>query len=260
MAFQFIHIETYGRTAAKKKTGGHSIDSIVKEAERVEGNCPHIENPQRPRVVFGITPSEAGLIASQRADRALDAMGRRMRSDAPCLLAGVATYPDTVDECKSEAEKAADYKKWERSTIEFLQQEYGDCLKSVIRHVDEKHPHIHFYVVPELTENNKLDLEGIHIGRRLSAEAKRAGKVKGDQNKAYKEGMRQFQNKYYENVSIYFGHGRIGPGKRRLTRKEWRIEQANNLQIRESIERVQAKHIAEVEIIKKKQFQTITLR
>lgn len=43
MRFQFVHIETYAR---KADWLGRSTSWVLDEAERWEGSCPHVANPQ----------------------------------------------------------------------------------------------------------------------------------------------------------------------------------------------------------------------
>ncbi|EPB6721856.1 hypothetical protein ACRRHK_002926 [Vibrio fluvialis] len=47
-------------------------------------------------------------------------------------------------------------------------------------------------------------------------------------NRAYKKAMIEFQNRYYDQVSIPCGLTRLGARKRRLTRKEWCAEKNNS--------------------------------
>lgn len=47
-------------------------------------------------------------------------------------------------------------------------------------------------------------------------------------NRAYKKAMVEFQNRYYDQVSIPCGLTRLGARKRRLTRKEWCAEKNNS--------------------------------
>jgi len=92
----------------------------------------------------------------------------------------------------------------------------------VIAHHDESHPHLHFYVVPEPGQR----FETIHQGKAAAAAAKQQpGTKKGGENQAYKQAMREFQDEFFDAVGIENGMTRIGPGKRRLTREEWKLEQ-----------------------------------
>lgn len=142
-----------------------------------------------------------------------DAKGRKLRKDALCLVAGVVSMPDDTTPEAWETFRA--------DAVGHLQQKYGDRLQTVIEHTDESHPHLHFYVVPRLGEH----FETIHQGKLAAAESKRAGGLKGAQNQAYKSAMRQYQDEFFETVGIKNGLARIGPGRRRLTREEWKLEQ-----------------------------------
>ena len=225
MGFQFIHVEGYGRSAGAGKAGGRSIGDVVNEAEREPGHCPHVEKPQPPAVVHGVSPKEAGRIAAERADAAVDAKGRKMRKDGLCLLAGVVSFPHTVKECQEDRQKMAAYRAWERDAVAFLKVTYGEDLSSVVRHTDEQYPHLHFYVVPRPDADGRLSLESVHSGRAAAADVKAGGGKKGEQNTAYREAMRAFQTRYFQAVGIKHGQARMGPGRRRLSREAWKSEQ-----------------------------------
>ena len=55
---------------------------------------------------------------------------------------------------------------------------------------------------------------------------KKAGKKKTEQMNAFKKAMREWQDRFHKAVGLTFGLARIGPQKRRLSREEWKAEQA----------------------------------
>lgn len=220
MGYQFIHVSVYGRSAGKGKEGGHSVRSIMAEAGREQGAHPHVEAPQEPILLFGCSLAEVEAKANEWAEQARDTIGRRLRRDGICLLAGtVSAPPDMTDEA------------WDAMKRDAIAELAKDGrLLSVVEHADEPHQppfehithrHLHFYKVPELGKT----FETIHLGRAASAAAKADGAPKGEQNKAYKKAMRGFQDDFYAQVGWKHGLTRIGPAKRRLTRSEWKAEQ-----------------------------------
>lgn len=207
--YQFGHVEAYAR---KPQKGAWSIRDVAAEAERKREHCMHVEQPQEPIRVFGCSPSEAVEQAEAWGAQAKDAKGRKLRSDAPVLLAGVLSYPRQGEEWPEFKEKA----------LAWLKSEYGDNLVSVIEHQDEQHPHIHFYAVPKSGQSfNKL-----HSGRAAAAEAKRKGETKAVQQYAHNNAMRNWQDRFYQAVGREFGLARLGPKRQRLTRAEWVAQQA----------------------------------
>ena len=97
----------------------------------------------------------------------------------------------------------------------------GSTLRSVIEHKDEDHPHLHFYCIPEQGKQ----FSSIHKGIEARTKA-RQQKLSGKQQKlAYCEAMREWQDKFSHDVGQPHGLTRIGPGRRRLTRAEWKKEQ-----------------------------------
>lgn len=211
MGYQFIHVSSYGRTAGKGKEGGHSVRSILAEAGREDGAHPHVEAPQPPTVLHGLSLAEVEAEASAWAEQAKDARGHRLRKDGLCLLAGVISAPDDMSAASWEALKV--------DAIDWLGRD--GRLLSVVEHHDESHRHIHFFKTP--AEGARFD--SLHPGRAAAAAAKAQGQAKGEQNKAYKEAMRGFQSDFFTQVGAKHGLTRIGPAKRRLTRSGWVAEQ-----------------------------------
>ncbi len=215
MSYQFLHLESYARVAGKKKVGGHDLASIAAEAERRRPEaCQHIEQPQPPTLIFGCMPSEAAAAAQAWAEQANDARGHALRKDGLALAAGVISWPED----RSQEEWPA----FRTDAINWLKKQYGTRLSSVVEHQDEPFLHIHFYAVPGPGE--RFDV--LHPGRAAAAEAKAAGKKKGEQNTAYIDAMRQWQIDFHREVSARHGLTRLGPRRRRLTRAEWKAEQA----------------------------------
>lgn len=212
MAYQFIHAESYSLVLPKKgKNGGHSVSSVVSEAIRKPGSIPHIESPLPPKYLYGSPLEQLEKTCNEWAASMTDSKGRKLRTDALCLVAGVVSMPE---ETSLEA-----WGKFKFDAVEYLKLKYGNRLETVIEHTDEKHPHLHFYAVPRPGER----FESIHQGKAAAAEKK--GEVKGLQNQAYIAAMRAYQNEFYESVGVSHGLARIGPARRRLTREEWKLEQ-----------------------------------
>ncbi|HDR9122905.1 TPA: hypothetical protein QDB15_006822 [Burkholderia vietnamiensis] len=170
-------------------------------------------DPQPPTVLYGATPADAVADAEAWAEGARDAKGRKYRADGLCLLAGVVSLP------------ASDQDRWPAyrdAAVEHLRELYGDRLRSVVEHTDEAHPHFHFYVVPRPGER----FDDIHAGRKASAEAASRGELKGAQNRAYCEAMRGWQNEFFRSCGMAHGLTRLGPKRQRLSRDEWKAQQA----------------------------------
>jgi hypothetical protein len=233
MSYQFLHIEAYGRKGARKKSSSarkSSMFDIRDEMVRAPYTCSHVTSPQPPLVLFGSKPEESFALANERAGQAVDIRGRKLRCDAPVVIVGVASWPEQVVELKSDPEKLKRYQQWRDATIEWLVRQWGD-LKTVLQHLDEAYPHLHFVVVPKLPPDRRLRIASIHPGHRAAELAAEAGGAGRDQKKAYKEAMTALQDDYYERVSVRFGLLRFGPRRQRLVRTEWvkQKRQANAL-------------------------------
>lgn len=239
MGSQFIHADSYGRQAGKGKRSGNTIDSIAGEAEREPGQCYHVANPQKPIILFGESFREAGEEAKKWADGMKDARGHALRKDALCMVAGVVSVPDDLK----------DWDSYKADALKWLKAKYGECLKSVIEHTDESHRHLHFAVVAKEGER----FETIHQGyaaqrgadpkrgdRKRTAEQKADGRRQGIH--AYQIAMRDYQKEFYEAVSIKHGLTKIGPGRRRLSRGEWKQEQEQAKEIAANISKISERH------------------
>lgn len=214
MMFQFVHVNTYSRTLSKKaKHSKWTAKDVIAEATRDPSAIPHIGEPQPPIHVYGQPIEQLLDTLDTWAAGTKDAKGRAARKDAVCLLAGVfsaqeGTPPEQWEQIKTEA-------------IQWAQEKYGDRLKTVLEHIDEGHPHCHFYVVPLPGET----FDTVHEGRAAVKAFVAAGGDKKQSNRVYRDVMRGFQDEYYDAVGAPCGMTRIGPGNRRLTREAWKMEQ-----------------------------------
>lgn len=226
MPFQYIHVEAYARVGKEyertitlkngekktKVTKTRNLKEIMEEQARIEEACPHVEDPRRPGLLYGVPPMEVLPIAEEWAENTKDSRGYKMKSDGNVALVGVASLPREMED---------DFPEFAEATLKFLKEKYGDRLKSVVVHDDEEHPHLHFTVVPRIGER----FEDIHEGIKAKNEAKKEKQKGKAQNIAYISAMREFQDNFYKKVGIKTGLTRLGPGRRRLTRGEWKAEQ-----------------------------------
>lgn len=226
MSFQFIHIQCIARAKPKKVSTGSdtkwTVSDIAGEAMRSPENSPHVKDPSPPVIVFGIDAFQVAAEAEKRAEASKDVMDRKIRMDTPIMLAGVASHPVAVSDL-IDPEKRAEYEFWKKETMSFLRKKYGENLLSVIEHLDEKQPHLHFYVVPEagIGFNAKKMHDGFVAGAA-------AGKNSPLQKQLYSDGMRSFQDSYHAAVGVKCGQARLGPKRQRLTRARW-LEQKTTM-------------------------------
>lgn len=274
MSYQFIHVEGYGRKASSVSNGknGQTVRSIVAEAERRSGACPHVKEVRKPNLLYGIAPSKVADLAEHRATKATDSRGRKLRKDALIMLAGVVSYPASYKEAMEDEEIKADFIRWKNATVDFLKKEYGDELKSIVMHTDESHLHVHFFCVEGLKrytskkgdELIRFGIDDIHPGRKARAKVTREGGPRKEQALAYTDAMRDFQDSFFNTVSKFFGHVRLGPQRRRLSRAEYNREKAQASALKlvfneakkwqekyvKKIKRLQQKYLKDIETLK----------
>lgn len=239
MGYQFIHLESYSRKADAK---GRNTSFIFSEASRKPEASVHVSAPAPPVVVYGVgldTVQEMHDAAVASATVAVNGGKRRkIRSDQKSLHTVVASHPFTMDEVRADPGKHREAERWERRTVAWLQDQYGDDLISVIRHEDESHYHLHAYVVP--ISDPEMKAAKFHPGVTAKRTIMTSGPADGEDQKAlgkradaeYKAVMRQWQDSYHEAVAVPSGLTRLGPQRRRLSREEWQREkvQARSLQ------------------------------
>lgn len=247
MGFQFVHLESWSRKPDDK---GRSTDFIFDEASRKPIASVHVAEPKPPTVIYGVGIDEVRQMHDAAAAVAVTpgARGklRKIASTQKTLHTVVASHPYTVEEVRTDPKKATEVQDWERRTVAWLREQYGPALKSVIRHTDETQWHIHAYVLP--SHDPQLRAGVYHPGIIAKKAVKTAGAREGEDGKAlnkradaaYKAAMRDWQDSYHEAVAIPCGLTRLGPARRRLTREEWKAEQAQAAVVKLATDRAAA--------------------
>ena len=204
---QFVHISVYSLHPPKKTSRGAdrkwAVRDVLAEASREPQACLHVPRPRPPILLHGPSLAELEAEIGTIHARSTDAAGRRLRKDASVLLAGVASYP----------RGGIEYGYWKQCTLEWLQIEFGEHLRTVVEHTDETHPHVHFYVVNPDGGNVK----DLHPGFR----AAKGAQTPKEQRLAYNTAMRAFQDRFWEHVAGPSGLARLGPGRQRMSRAQW---------------------------------------
>lgn len=247
MGYQFVHLESYSRKADAK---GRSTDFIFSEASRKPEASVHVGNPLPPVVVYGDGVEQVQeMHDSAAATATINVKGghtRKLARDKKTLHTVVASYPATMAEIHADPAKRAEAEEWEKRTILWLRSQYGDDLKSVVRHEDEEYFHIHAYVVP--VDEPGMSALKYHPGVSAKRKIMSAGPAEGEDAKAlskradaaYKQAMRDWQDSYHEAVAIPSGLTRLGPQRRRLTRDEWQREKVQAQALQKVVERAKA--------------------
>lgn len=246
MAFQFVHLESYSR---KPDTKGRSTGFVLAEARRDPVASIHVPVPGTPIVVYGVNPEEVESLHDAAADAARTTpkggKPRKIRVDQHTLLTVVASHPHTVDEVHADPRKRAEVDRWEKLTMDWLRELYGDALVSVVRHEDETYWHLHAYILPP---SQDLKAAALHPGQAAKAVVMQAGPGADEDSKtlnrrgdtAYRAAMRAWQDSYFETVAVQCGLTRLGPARRRLTRAEWKAEKTQANALRASLDRAEA--------------------
>ena len=206
---QFIRVESHRST---------DIAGILNEADRVPGFCSHIKSP---------APAGWGKTKRLDIDRAIQTYRdtkqpvrakngkifyRCPRKDGRFLTTLIASYPLTVEDSKSNHESIGTLKEWARRCWEFVNAELDGYLVATCLHLDEGYPHLHFFAVGTC--------QHVHPG--LKAEIQNGVLMKDRQARvdAHRKALTAFQDRFYEAVSVHFGHQRKSNRPRGVRIKE----------------------------------------
>ena len=191
---QFINISMAAREVSKKATqrklagkySGRShwpISKIIAETRRSPEASQHVINPLKPNLIYGIPLLELEAICYETASNATFKNGKRIRKDTPVLLTIVASFPR-----ETQLNNQLSYEKWKVDTFNFTHSIYKSYLKSVVEHMDEEHPHLHFFILPSSGR-----AKDIHPGYFAEKGIKDA-KIK---KQRHSDGLKKFQDFYY---------------------------------------------------------------
>lgn len=223
--FQFARAEFYSAAGGRKRgmtdvnkmqhrDKNWSAKEVASEAMRVEGNCDHVTYPREPKILFGVSALVAADEAEAWGKTARQGNGKAYRKDAPVMAAGVLSLPrDRLD----------DWKEYKREAVEWLKDHYGERLRSVVEHLDEGHPHLHFYVVPLPTDK---DFTACHAGYAARVQAVAEKRKSGEVCDAYKKAMKEWQDAVFDGLSCRFDLARIGPRRARKSREQYLVDAA----------------------------------
>ncbi len=230
---QFMHLQSYSR---KANEGGQSVEQVLAEASRAPEYSKHVSDPRPPSLVYGMSVDEVrklhdemvtagGVEVTLKDGRAAR---RGIRKDRHTLLTAVASHPLPTELVNTKPDARADYERWRDHNLAWLKAQFGDKLVSVIEHWDEKHPHIHAYILP--LDDPTCSARQLNPAWQAKEEAMETARAAGHDDKAalklgnatYRAKARELQDHYYEHVSLACGLTRTGPKRERLSRQQWK--------------------------------------
>ncbi|NKX37570.1 hypothetical protein HGG70_06475 [Rhodobacteraceae bacterium R_SAG4] len=230
---QFMHLQSFSR---KANEGGQSVEQVLAEASRAPEYSKHVSDPRPPSLVYGVSVDEVRklhdeMVAAGGVEVTLKdgrTARRGIRKDRHTLMTAVASHPLPTDLVNRKPDARADYELWRDHNLAWLKAQFGDKLVSVIEHSDEKHPHIHAYILP--LDDPTCSARQLHPAWQAKEEAMEVARAAGHDDKAalklgnaaYRAKARELQDHYYEHVSLACGLTRTGPKRERLSRLQWK--------------------------------------
>jgi hypothetical protein len=266
MSYQFLRIELFSR----KGKAGRGTSFVFDEVERRPYASLHVPEPGQPAVIYGLDVPTLRALHDDRAAsaRATTKAGksRAIRSDQNTIAGVVLSYPVPMAEYRKSADVRREFDHWQARSVAWLRDQYGDRLACVVRHEDEGYPHLHAYILPDVTDA-EMRASLLHPGFVAKSAVKNAGAQAGEDEKtlnkrgdaAYKTAMRSWLDDYHAKVSQPCGLTRLGPGKRRLTRAEWQHEKSQARALRASLDRAAVVKGKVEAFVRKKRTDTETL-
>ena len=216
---QFLRIEKYAQIAPHGKQGLNTIFKVANEAIRADGFCPHVANPEIPKILFGVDPVESAELAKAWAHQqpalflhkpTQTLLSRKFRADKPCALVGVISLPP-------EWTTGPRWDQFCQQCISWLKIKFGeDRLTSVLSHLDEVCLHLHFWVIPRPDEN----FSSIHQGEKAIDKVGR-NSARLIRDAAYKKAMAELLDEFNMSVGRRFGLDRQTVNGSRYSRAQW---------------------------------------
>lgn len=214
-----------GKKGKENKKGGRTAGEVLDENDRVPGNMPHVRNPSDPRLLYGVSVAEVRKMHDEVENATTTLKSgrtRKIRKTQNTLATCIMSYPIPFSEIRGNKAEERKLRSWLKDVVGFQKNEWGDDLKSVILHVDEKYPHVHCLGLRADWDAGMLH-PGLAAARGLSGveAAKAAGRALIDA-----------QDRYAAEIGEKYGQCRIGPKphkrlqQERLTRRQW-VEKQN---------------------------------
>lgn len=195
---QFARIESYG-IKTKKGAKRTTAKGVCGEVSRIDGFDKHVDDPAPPILLFGKDPFAELLpmIEKRAREQVKEAKKNGLpspRQDRLVMCGGTFSYP-VADDLNG-------FIDWQNDCLEYLKDKYGDKLQSVVLHVDENNPHLHFI----LCDFKTLRVDGGLDPAKTAQHNHRA--LKKTDGPGQMDALKQWQNEFHEAVSKKYGHER----------------------------------------------------
>jgi hypothetical protein len=211
---QFMRIETFGRSPRRGDQEGRSVSEILREPAQAPLGLVGLAEVEALELIQGAAPQSLAPEAQKLATTAVDSLGRKLRSDAPILVAGVASYPVQQRMFERNVIEREVYGFWHTKVVRWLQDTFGMSLRSVVARHDENYRHLHFFTLPSQSDDLRLDWRRAHPGLAAKRQAEQAGATRQEQEREFRLAMRRIDDRFYEEVIKDLGRDRFEGARR----------------------------------------------
>ena len=205
-----------------------SASDLLMEALRKDGHIPHVKAPKPPRILYACSeeirddPLKVASLADAWAESRKAVTGRAHQRNSPVMASVVISLPkEMIDQWPT----------FRDASLQWLKDKYGERLKLAIEHLDEENPHLHAYLIA----NCGIGKDGlpfsepfgeVHEGYGESRKARRGAIEKSGSSQGAKTGkafvvaMKEYQDKFHNDVARHFNLTRLGPQKAKKNHME----------------------------------------
>ena len=256
--YQFCHIENWAKTktkgsahhrAGKRRDGTEAwtAEEILAEAVRLDGHARHVDQDGPPPTII---PGAAATFEEMRAlyetastvkrsvpytnpkTKKRTTRKRRIQSNERTLHTAVFSLPVTVEEAHGDEALKQRCRSVLRAAVEhetYRIERLGGTFAMAVEHWDETHVHVHLFAV-DLERGRVNHLHPGQVAKRRFQEAPENRELdpkamnRGADN-AYRTAMRAWQDELHDGVFREAGLLRLGPGRERLSRRDYKDAQ-----------------------------------
>jgi len=197
---QFMRIDTFAHSPRQVDGKRATVSEVLGEMAHASVAVSEGAKDEPAELVQGAAPQSLAPEAERLATTAVNSAGQKLHGDAAILVAGVASFPVEPRIFERDVIEQEVYGFWRVRVVSWLHDTFGLSLKCVVERQDEHYRRLHFFALPSLTNDLRLDWRRAHPGLAAKQRAEQAGANKQEQEREYWSAMRRMNGQFYERV------------------------------------------------------------